>query len=146
MPKTDLKRTSIGTGLSIRQPWAALIALGRKTIEIRTWKTSFRGPVLIHAAKLIDERPEAWQWIRTADEAALAAARGGFIASATVHDCLVYAAPDRFRDDRLRHLNDPDWFRPPVMYGFVFEEVRQMPFLPYKGQTLFFPVKGLAPR
>ena len=29
--------------LSIRQPWAELILQGRKTIELRTWKTSYRG-------------------------------------------------------------------------------------------------------
>ena len=29
--------------LSIRQPWAELILQGRKTIELRTWKTCYRG-------------------------------------------------------------------------------------------------------
>lgn len=33
--------------LSVRQPWASLIASGRKTIELRSWSTSYRGPVLI---------------------------------------------------------------------------------------------------
>jgi hypothetical protein len=37
--------------LTIRQPWASLIALGHKTIETRSWSTPYRGPVLIHAAK-----------------------------------------------------------------------------------------------
>jgi len=35
--------------LSIKQPWATLIASGIKNIENRTWKTNFRGTVLIHA-------------------------------------------------------------------------------------------------
>lgn len=35
--------------LSIRQPWAWLIANGLKDIENRTWKTHFRGEFLIHA-------------------------------------------------------------------------------------------------
>lgn len=33
--------------LSVRQPWASLIASGRKTIELRSWSTNYRGPVLI---------------------------------------------------------------------------------------------------
>lgn len=33
--------------LSIKQPWASLIARGRKTIETRTWSTTYRGQLLI---------------------------------------------------------------------------------------------------
>lgn len=40
--------------LSIRQPWANLIASGKKTIETRTWQTTYRGPLLIVAGKSID--------------------------------------------------------------------------------------------
>ena len=37
--------------LSIRQPWANLIAAGDKTIEVRPWPTKYRGPLLIVSAK-----------------------------------------------------------------------------------------------
>jgi len=37
--------------ITVRQPWAQLIAEGVKTIEWRTRPTSYRGPILIHAAK-----------------------------------------------------------------------------------------------
>lgn len=37
--------------ISIRQPWASLIASGDKTIETRTWPTDYRGPLLICASK-----------------------------------------------------------------------------------------------
>ena len=37
--------------LSVRQPWASLIAQGRKTIEIRSWLTRHRGPLAIVASK-----------------------------------------------------------------------------------------------
>jgi hypothetical protein len=40
--------------LSIRQPWAELILQGRKTIELRTWSTPYRGRLLIHAGKKVD--------------------------------------------------------------------------------------------
>ena len=36
--------------LSVRQPWASLIAWGDKTIEHRSWSTTYRGPLLIHAS------------------------------------------------------------------------------------------------
>lgn len=35
--------------LSIKQPWASLIAHGIKDIENRTWKTNFRGRIYIHS-------------------------------------------------------------------------------------------------
>lgn len=37
--------------LSLWQPWASLMVLGAKKIETRDWFTSYRGPLLIHAAK-----------------------------------------------------------------------------------------------
>jgi hypothetical protein len=36
--------------LSIKQPWASLIAHGIKNIENRTWRTHFRGKIYIHAS------------------------------------------------------------------------------------------------
>jgi hypothetical protein len=36
--------------LSIRQPWATLICKGIKNVENRTWKTNYRGKLLIHAS------------------------------------------------------------------------------------------------
>lgn len=36
--------------LSVRQPWAELIASGRKSIELRTWSTNYRGPLIIVAS------------------------------------------------------------------------------------------------
>ena len=37
--------------LSVTQPWATLIAMGAKKIETRTWSTSYRGRLAIHASK-----------------------------------------------------------------------------------------------
>ncbi|HRG94681.1 MAG TPA: ASCH domain-containing protein [Polyangiaceae bacterium] len=37
--------------LSVKQPWAELIALGKKKIEFRTWQRDFRGDLLIVASK-----------------------------------------------------------------------------------------------
>jgi hypothetical protein len=46
--------------LSVTQPWASLIAAGIKTIETRSWYTSYRGPLAIHATK----KPYAGPWTR----------------------------------------------------------------------------------
>ena len=37
--------------LTVQQPYATLIAIGAKRIETRSWRTNFRGPLAIHAAK-----------------------------------------------------------------------------------------------
>lgn len=37
--------------LSVRQPAANKIAAGEKTIELRTWATNYRGPILIVSSK-----------------------------------------------------------------------------------------------
>lgn len=40
--------------LTVKQPWAHLICHGYKSIENRSWNTNYRGPLLIHASKLVD--------------------------------------------------------------------------------------------
>lgn len=48
----------------LRQPWASLVLEGRKTIELRTWTTKHRGPVLIVAGKGVDNdaaREHGWR-------------------------------------------------------------------------------------
>jgi hypothetical protein len=37
--------------LTLWQPWATLIALGRKRLETRGWVTAYRGSLAIHAAR-----------------------------------------------------------------------------------------------
>lgn len=37
--------------LTLTQPWATLVAIGAKRIETRSWQTTYRGPLLIHAGK-----------------------------------------------------------------------------------------------
>lgn len=38
--------------ISLWQPWASLVAIKAKRIETRSWYTSYRGPLAIHAAKV----------------------------------------------------------------------------------------------
>lgn len=42
--------------ITIKQPWATLIAEGYKEYEFRTWKIKYRGDILIHAGKGIDKK------------------------------------------------------------------------------------------
>ncbi len=37
--------------ITVIQPWATLLASGKKRIETRSWKTNYRGEILIHAGK-----------------------------------------------------------------------------------------------
>lgn len=37
--------------LTLTQPWASLVVLGVKRVETRSWRTSYRGELVIHSAK-----------------------------------------------------------------------------------------------
>jgi hypothetical protein len=65
--------------LSVQQPWAWALLEGGKDVENRTWKTPYRGPLLIHAGKRFDtEAYEYWpecadytdeQWLQVETDA-----------------------------------------------------------------------------
>lgn len=42
--------------ITIKQPYASLIAAGIKEYEFRTWKTKYRGDILIHSGKSVDKK------------------------------------------------------------------------------------------
>jgi hypothetical protein len=41
--------------LTVKQPWASLIASGVKDVENRSWRTSYRGFVAIHSSARLEE-------------------------------------------------------------------------------------------
>ena len=41
--------------ITLKQPWATLVAEGLKKYEFRSWKFNYRGEILIHAGKGIDK-------------------------------------------------------------------------------------------
>lgn len=45
--------------LTLWQPWASLVAIGVKRVETRSWATSYRGPLAIHAAKVTPREARA---------------------------------------------------------------------------------------
>jgi hypothetical protein len=56
MFKEYIPRTAYIACISVQQPHAWLIIHGLKDIENRDWTTSYRGPLLIHAGKRVDEQ------------------------------------------------------------------------------------------
>lgn len=40
--------------ITLKQPWASLVAYGYKKYEFRSWKIKYRGDILIHAGKGVD--------------------------------------------------------------------------------------------
>jgi hypothetical protein len=110
--------------LSIRQPWAWLIANGYKDIENRRWLTKFRGKFLIHTGKKFDF--EGYEWV--VSEMGLPMPRpsefkrGGIVGVAEIIDC-------------VREHKSP-WFSGP--YGFVMKNAKPLPFKPLPGKLRFF--------
>ncbi|MGL6074616.1 MAG: hypothetical protein ACRC8S_10690 [Fimbriiglobus sp.] len=128
--------------ISVKQPWAALLAMGVKSVEVRTWGTTRRGPLLIHASKIPDERPEAWQWITTPELVELAKLRGGIIGQGELCGCVKYETAAAFVADSGRHLNAPDWYVESGLFGLTFRSLRCVPFMAVPGNTFFFRVEG----
>lgn len=103
------------------QPWATLLVMGIKKIETRTWTTSFRGELLIHASKskagrLFVETPAVSQYINNFHSLPL----GGIIGQATLRDII-----------RIHHENTGDDVileenafgdRQQVKYHWLFED------------------------
>ena len=68
--------------LTVCQPYAELIARGLKPIENRTWPTSYRGPLAIHAGK-------SREWMDEGDlEAYPSMAFGAVVATCRLVDCV----------------------------------------------------------
>ena len=130
--------------LSLKQPWAALVVFGLKTIEVRRWPTARRGRILIHAARVPDDRPEAWARLpKHLHEAA--SLNGGIVGAVDLVGCVSYRTLQTFVHDQERHLNEPAWFAGPILYGFQFAHAATLPFRPYAGWMRFFPVGAAAP-
>ncbi len=135
--------TSAWVALSVKQPWAALLVAGVKSVEVRTWGTRRRGPVLIHASRIPDDRPDGWALVTAPTVRTLAELSGGVIGVAELAGCVEYPTAELFAADRPRHHNRPEWFVPPRLFGFEFLHPRPLPFRRLLGSTFFFPVPGI---
>ena len=123
--------------ISVRQPWAWLLVAGHKDIENRKWRTSYRGPLLIHASQAMepDDFPMQREWIETCGIVIPEdLPRGAIVGSATLTDVHDWASPPYtgFVPGQVKYSPSP-WFEGP--YGFEMEYA--VPFyepIPYRGQ------------
>lgn len=155
--------------LSIRQPWAWAILHAEKRIENRDWKgpPSYRGPLLIHAAKgiRVGEHAEAIAWMK--EKGMLGGLRipafrehvcGGIVGVCDLVDAVRHAHNNHLLTAYRRDLpsrclrcnaasldlpcSKPDpWAVGPIC--LVLDNVRPLPFVPFAGALGFFDVPDL---
>lgn len=100
--------------LSIKQPWANMIASGDKTIETRRWRTDHRGELIVVSAKSPRIEPA-----------------GCALAVATLIDC----RPMTERDEIEACCN---WYE--NAFAWVLADVRRIKPFPVRGQLGLFEV------
>ncbi|MET9956272.1 hypothetical protein ABZ135_32660 [Streptomyces sp. NPDC006339] len=81
MMAVDILETKALRGLTIKQPWADAVAYLGKDIENRTWRTTYTGPLLIHAGLRVDQEAAKQA------PATLPGVRGAVIATARLKGC-----------------------------------------------------------
>lgn len=134
--------------LSIRQPWAWLIVHGYKPVENRTWRTSYRGPLLIHAGRAFDGA--GYDWVLANTSVRIPSYRefigsglhlGGIVGQAELYDCTDHPdIPLPGWDGRHGILSDPRrWFFGP--HGLWLRGQVPTTFKPLRGKLGLFEVK-----
>ncbi|MEX3954171.1 ASCH domain-containing protein [Paraburkholderia sp. EG287B] len=112
MPSHPLTPEFAQLALSVRQPWAELILSGRKSMEIRTWSTEYRGPVWLHTGQKRDPALEQQFGIEVPFV-------GGFIGQIYIAS-VIRLDLDRWTRWRERHLVDGPM--PTDAYGWVLRD------------------------
>ncbi len=121
--------------LTIKQPYASLIAVGLKEYEFRTWKTKYRGEVLIHAGKSVDKKAMEKYKMYNLDYP-----KGCIIAKATITDCIKIDEEARkiFQDKKSiiydNVTKDLSW----QGYGFKLENVTKVEPIYINGKLSFW--------
>lgn len=88
--------------LTIKEPWATLIIDGYKKYEFRSWKTNYRGKILIHAGLSLEK-----DMLERFKDYNLNCSKGEIIGEAVLVDCIL--VNEEF-NEQLRKLD-------PVVYG-----------------------------
>ncbi|MHC1772100.1 MAG: ASCH domain-containing protein [Flexilinea sp.] len=115
--------------ISIRQPWAWLIVNGIKTVENRTWKTNYRGRLLIHASTRLDfneaDFADFCQDAKAEDGIIIPAdlPLGGIVGAVDLIDCV----------ENCEDAYDESWHNP-GQWAFVLRNPEVLPFAPVKGK------------
>src|SRR3989338_4706349 len=114
--------------LSLKQPFAELILLGRKKIELRTWNTKFRGEFLIHASA----KPDSEAMKRFGFDSLHC---GVIVGKAKLIDVKKYNSVEEHGLDKELHLADNSLGN----YGFVLTDVSRLDkLIPAKGKLGFW--------
>lgn len=121
--------------LTIKQPYATLIAEGIKEYEFRTWKTNYRGEFLIHAGKGKNN-----EYLKKFAHLNLDYPSGYIIAKVNLEDCI--KVDDDFRNilkDKnpvlYSHvINDKNWDG----YAFKLTNVEKIDNIPAQGKLSFW--------
>lgn len=110
--------------ISIRQPWCHHILFDGKDIENRDWRTTFRGPVLIHASATYDgPAADRREFAAKYPESYL----GGIVGMVEIIDCVTEQSPIAQKST---------WFY--GRFGFVLKKPVALDFIPCKGALGFF--------
>ncbi len=90
--------------LTVKDPWATLIAIGAKQIETRSYRTRHRGPIAIHSSKALSRED---QELCTHEPICGALERAGIRSSADMPRGTVVAVAEIIGCDQVPHA--PDW-------------------------------------
>lgn len=116
--------------LSLKQPWAELVLLGKKTIELRKWNTNFRGEFFIHASGNIDEEQMKKYNLKDLPKQSI-------VGRANLIDVKIYNNKKEFSEDSNKHLaSNMDYGK----YGFILKNVKRIDPIKHKGQLGFFNI------
>lgn len=131
--------------ISLWQPWAQAIAVGAKTVETRSWKTNYRGPIAIHAAKTQNaETHQATNAFRADPDIApgeipAALPFGAFVALATLYAC--YQTEDIDRWYYISATENRYGNYEPGRFGWVLKDIQALDDpVPYRGRQGLFEV------
>jgi hypothetical protein len=123
--------------LSLKQPFADLLALGEKTVELRKWNTKFRGNFLIHASKNIDVKA-----CERLDIEIDNLTKGAIIGSAFLYDVKEYKNQEEFNKDKQKHFSIISKYFDEYKYGFLIKDAKMFKLsIPYSGKLRFFEVE-----
>lgn len=118
--------------LSVSQPFADLIVKGKKTIDLRSWNTNFRGEFLIHAP--IKIRKEDYKRLKIKTNLPT----GAIIGKAEIYDVKKYSSKDDVKKDAKKHFASKNFNK---KYGFCLRNAKEFRVpIPYKGKLGFFDV------
>jgi hypothetical protein len=120
--------------LTVRQPYATEIIRGRKTLEVRSKPTHFRGELVIHAAQAA---AEGWEWSDDPEERAQYPT-GVILGTVEVVDCRPFT-----RADIEASFIPAEWFEeefPEDQWAWVLANPRQVRQVAAKGKLSLWPV------